>query len=194
MTEQEINAESLKRWDATDRTEPYTKIQHQVRKEANAQSQSGGDKEKYGVSFSSDPTIAYGQKQGIERGEALYGQGYKQTSKDTQDVIARRKKMMETPSRASDEIRRSGQQEQRRVRSAGGSDAQQRQVQMNTARMAGMQQDLDYERHLGNQQDMVSSVMRGLSGLEYKYAMLENSNKVIEPPKEEPGFFDFEWL
>jgi hypothetical protein len=153
--------------------------------------------EKYGVPISEDYWIGEGQKQGLDRGQRIYGQSYKQTGEQAQDVIKRRQKMLNQPSRASEEIRRSGQMNQRRSRAQGGSDAQQRQIQLDTARMAGLQQDLDYERHLKNQQDMVGSIIRGLTGLEFKSAALENARRPgPPPPKEEGGFFDdlFGWL
>lgn len=147
---------------------------------------------KYGVTLSEDYKISEGQKQGLDRGQALYGLNYNDTRTMVQDIIKRRNDNLNKPSIASDEIRRTGQQTQRRMRSAGASDAQQRQAQLDTSRMAGIQQYVDYERHLQNKQDMVSSIIGGLTGLEYNYAALEKSGEVIPPPKEESrSLWDF---
>ena len=131
--------------------------------------------------------LTQGLQEGRERGELLTGQSMEQTGKDTQSIVSQRREMANSPSRAASEIRARGQQTARRTRAAGGSDAQQRQVELEGARAAGVQEDLDKERRLGQFQDLMGNIMSNQSALETGYGQLSLASQYIAPEQREQG-------
>jgi len=131
-----------------------------------------------------------GLRQGRERGQELFGQDQEQTGQDIQSIIQDRRDMTNMPSRAESAIRSSGQNQQRKIRSAGGSDAQQRQAQIDTERTAGMQGDIDKERRLQDFQQLMGNVAAMQSALEPAYGQLSLASQYIPPPDQQKGIFD----
>jgi len=130
-----------------------------------------------------------GMKAGKARGEELTGQTTAQTGADVQSIVQRRRENMNAPSRAASEIRSRGQQSARRMRAAGGSDAQQRQNEIETARMAGIQEDQDNERRTAQFQSLMGNILSTQSALEPAYGALAVGSQYIAPEKSDPGLF-----
>lgn len=129
-----------------------------------------------------------GMEMGRERAQQLTGMDASQVGSDVQDIYATRKENANKPSRAADAIRSQGQNVQRRIASAGGSDAQRRQAMLDTAQRAGIQEDVDSERRLQQQQDLLASMLRTHSSLEPAYGQLQMSTQHIAPERRDPGF------
>lgn len=128
-----------------------------------------------------------GLQYGRERGEMLTGQNMQQTGRDVQDIVSRRREMVGMPSRAESMIRSQGQMQERRARSAGASEAQQRQIALDSSRMAGVQGDIDRERRLANFQKTMDSVMKTQSALEAGFGEQYLASQYIPPAIEQPG-------
>jgi len=131
-------------------------------------------------------------EEGLQRGrakaEALTGQTEAQTGADVKDIIARRRQAMDQPSRAESAIRAQGQNTARRARSAGASDAQQRQIELESAQRAGIQGDVDRERRLQDFQSLMGNVMSMQSSLEPGYGQLMLASQYIAPEQQDQGF------
>lgn len=131
--------------------------------------------------------LQQGLAEGRQRGEQMTGQTLDQTGADVQDIISRRREMVNAPSRAENATRSAGQNQARRARMGGASDAQQRQIQMDTERMAGLQGDMDYERRLSDFSNTVSGVMGMQSALEPAYAQLYLGSQYLNEPSRDRG-------
>ena len=128
-----------------------------------------------------------GMQQGRDRAQELTGMSSQEIGQDAQNIYQQRKDLTAGPSRASAEIRRGGQNTARRQRMAGASDAQQRQTQIDTSRAAGLQADMDYERRLQSQQDLLGSMLRTTSSLEPAYGQLMLSTQYVAPEQRKQG-------
>lgn len=124
---------------------------------------------------------------GASRAQQLTGQGQGMTGMQVQDILRRRREMVQRPSVAAEEIRRSGQNLARKQRAAGASEAQQRQTELDTARRWGVQADMDYERRLGDLQDTIGNIMRTQGMLEPAYGQLAMSTIQTQPEARDPG-------
>jgi len=124
-----------------------------------------------------------GNQFGRQMGERIYGQTQETTGSQMQDLIKRRQKMMDAPSKASESIRRSGQNQSRYAASKGGSDAQRRNTELKTAMAAGQQEDTDYERRLGDWESLLGNMAGTQSALALGGAQLGLASQFIPPAK-----------
>lgn len=131
--------------------------------------------------------LTEGLTAGRDKAAALTGQDEEQTGADIQDIIRRRRENVDKPSRAASEIRARGQQTARRIRQGGGSEAQQRQNEIEVARAAGIQEDVDYERRLEDFQDLMGNVMATQSALEPAYGQLYLASQHVSPEERDQG-------
>ena len=128
-----------------------------------------------------------GLKQGEAKATQLTGMTADQLGTDIQDIYRRRRERMDQPSMAAEEIRRRGQTDARRARTAGASDAQQRQINMDTGRAAGLQADMDYEQRVQSTQDLLGSFLKTQSALAPGYAQLNLASQYIPTAERDTG-------
>lgn len=124
---------------------------------------------------------------GRDKAQLLTGQTQEQVGQDVSDIVNRRRDMLDSPSRAESFIRSQGQHQERMARSAGGSEAQQRQIAMESAQRAGMQGDVDRERRLQDFQSLMDGIMKTQSSLEPAYGQMYVGSQYIPAATEEAG-------
>lgn len=128
-----------------------------------------------------------GLQRGRDKAEALTGQTEAETGADVKSIIGRRREMASSPSRAESAIRAQGQNTARRAKSSGASEAQQRQIELESAQRAGIQGDVDRERRLQDFQGLMGNVMSMQSSLEPGYGQLMLSSQYIAPEQRDQG-------
>jgi hypothetical protein len=128
-----------------------------------------------------------GLQRGQTKGETLYGQTQEETGADIRSIIGRRREMVGQPSRAESAIRAQGQNTARKARSAGGSDAQQRQIELESAQRAGIQGDVDRERRLQDFQSLMGNIASNKSALEAGWGQAMLASQYIAPEQRDQG-------
>lgn len=155
--------------------------------EKNLSAQEELDARNRGINSERLSLLEEGLKRGRDKAEALTGQTEAQTGADVKDIIARRRQAMDQPSRAESAIRAQGQNTARRAVASGASDAQQRQIELESAQRAGIQGDVDRERRLQDFQSLMGNVMSMQSSLEPGYGQLMLASQYIAPEQQRQG-------
>jgi len=128
-----------------------------------------------------------GLAQGSAKSEALYGMNDQQVGANIQDVIRRRQEAMNKPSRAAEQVRSAGAQQQRQATSRGASEAQKRQIASDTSAQAGMLDEQKYQENLNAFQSLMGNIAGNKSALELGYGGLSVASQYIAPPTGSEG-------
>lgn len=121
--------------------------------------------------------IARGTAQGRAKGEEIYGQSYGQTGEDVQDVISRRRQLLDQKGPAGTALLQSANQsiaQDRAVRASQGrrNDAREQQLARSGQVQAAQADYNTMLQNLGQFQSTVGNVAAGQTGLEQGYAGL----------------------
>lgn len=127
--------------------------------------------------------LQQGMQTGRQQAENIYGRSTSEMSGDIADIRKRRRELMEGPSRAASEVRAKGQQQTRQAAERGASEQMQRQMQLNTARAAGAQEEASYMNNLQNYQNLVGSEASTRLAMEPLFGNLYLSSQYQAPPQ-----------
>lgn len=128
-----------------------------------------------------------GLAQGRSKGEQLYGMNDQEVGANIQDVIRRRQEMMNKPSMAAEQVRSAGAQQQRQAVSRGASEAQKRQIALDTSAKAGMLDEQMRQENLNAFQSLIGNIAANKSALELGYGGLSVASQYIAPPTGSQG-------
>jgi hypothetical protein len=134
-----------------------------------------------GISFSNDEAIRQGQMIGMDSGKLSYGQNKFETGQNVQDIIQRRRAMLNQTDPASDQIRQGANAQVRNLRAQGINNpaqinAIQRQARSDIAGQLYGQQN----QSLSNYQKLIGNVLSGQNQLEMGWSQLQKSGET--PP------------
>lgn len=186
--EQAIADESMRRWNATGQSEPYTVIQYQVQKEFAQKKNAGANKAEYGVgTFSTDPLIQQGQKTGIERAKNVYGQDYNQTGQDVQDIVKMRKERLTSSDPTSTRAREARNRQIRMAKATGASPEELSQINRTAESDIANQEYATQSQALSDYQSLIGNILKGQTGLELGFAGLEKAGEKVDTPSSGGG-------
>lgn len=132
--------------------------------------------------------IASGSAQGRKKGEEIYGQSYGQTGQDVQDIISRRRQMMNDKGPAGTALLQTANQniaQDRAVRASQGrkNDAREQQLARSGQVQAAQADYNTMLQNLGQYQSTIGNVASGQAGLEQGYAGLALGGVAPNPVK-----------
>ena len=136
-----------------------------------------------------DMRIQEGLARGQDRGQAIYGQSGAQTSQDVQDIVGRRKEMVEGEAPYATRQREARNRQVRMAKAAGASDEQLRQIEReNAADIANIEYG-QYQQNLGAYQNLVGNILKGQQGMEFGYGNLYAAGNTVQAPQSGGGIF-----
>lgn len=137
--------------------------------------------------LSSDPSIASGQRVGLERGERVYGQSIDETGSNVQDIVKRRRERLEGLDPASTRMRESRNRQIRMAKASGASPEEIAQISRNAESDIANQEYKKASQSLNEYQKLIGNILKGQTGLELGFAGLEKSGEYVPTPSSGGG-------